>query len=141
MAYLVLAALSLSLLAVPWRPTVDDVSVADDCHDSEDAAPEQAPIIVPVPTANRRVTAKTTGYTWTGSRTATGTVPSWGTVAVDPSVIRYGTRLHIDGFGPTVFVAEDTGHISGWWVDIYFPTRAQALQHGVQYREIEILGG
>jgi len=40
-----------------------------------------------------------TAYTHTGYRTATGTWPSRGTIAVDPEVIPLGTRLYVDGYG------------------------------------------
>ena len=40
-------------------------------------------------------------------RTATGTTPRFGTVAVDPRVIPLGSRLLIQGFEGVVFVAED----------------------------------
>ena len=40
--------------------------------------------------------------------TATGTKPKWGTIAVDPRVIPYGTKVYIPQFNMT-FVAEDCG--------------------------------
>ena len=39
--------------------------------------------------------------------TSTGTTPKWGTIAVDPSVIPYGTKVYIPEFDK-VFIAE--GH-------------------------------
>lgn len=41
----------------------------------------------------------------TPCRTATGTVPRWGVVAVNPDVIPLGSRVMIEGLGE--FVAED----------------------------------
>jgi len=68
-----------------------------------------------------------TGYTWTGSRTRTGTVPHWGTVAVDPQVIPLGSTVYIQGLG--VFKAEDTGgYIVGRRVDVFVSTAAEAYQ-------------
>jgi 3D (Asp-Asp-Asp) domain-containing protein len=68
-----------------------------------------------------------TGYTWTGSRTRTGTVPHWGTVAVDPNVIPLGSTVYVQGLG--VFKAEDTGgYIVGDRVDVFVGTAAEAYQ-------------
>ncbi|MGH2347529.1 MAG: 3D domain-containing protein [Chloroflexota bacterium] len=68
-----------------------------------------------------------TGYTWTGSRTRTGTYPHWGTVAVDPGIIPLGSTVYIQGLG--VFKAEDTGGaIYGRRVDVFVTSAAQAYQ-------------
>ena len=67
--------------------------------------------------------------------TATGTVATEGrTIAVDPSIIPYGTEIVIDGH---TYTAEDCGGaIDGKTVDIFFNTHEEALQFGVQ--EVEI---
>jgi len=68
-----------------------------------------------------------TGYTWTGGRTATGTYPHWGTVAVDPNVIPLGSTVYIQGLG--VFHAEDTGGaVVGNHIDVYVDSVAEAYQ-------------
>jgi 3D (Asp-Asp-Asp) domain-containing protein len=68
-----------------------------------------------------------TGYTWTGGRTATGTYPHWGTVAVDPNLIPLGSTVYIQGLG--VFRAEDTGGaVIGPHVDVYVDSAAAAYQ-------------
>ena len=73
-------------------------------------------------------------------RTATGTTPHWGTVAVDPAVIPLGSRLLIEGFEGTVFVAEDTGGaIRGNIVDVWFDDGAAAGRFGTQTRTVTIL--
>ena len=63
--------------------------------------------------------------------TATGTQATAGrTIAVDPSVIPYGTKVVING---NTYIAEDCGGaIKGNKVDIYFDTHAEALQFGRQ---------
>ena len=61
--------------------------------------------------------------------TATMTVAKQGrTIAVDPTVIPYGTELEIDG---VVYVAEDCGRaIKGNRIDIYFDNHAEAQEFG-----------
>ncbi len=74
-------------------------------------------------------------------RTSTGTTPRWGTVAVDPGVIPLGSRLLIEGFEGTVFVAEDTGSaVHGNVVDVWFDDPAAARGFGTQTRAVTILG-
>jgi 3D (Asp-Asp-Asp) domain-containing protein len=77
--------------------------------------------------------------------TATGTTVHMGTIAVDPSVIPYGTRMFIvskDGryiYG--VSTAEDCGKsIKNKKVDLYFPTYDQCIQFGVRDVYIYFLG-
>lgn len=70
-----------------------------------------------------------------GNATATGAVPTVGrTIAVDPSVIPYGSEVIINGH---TYVAEDCGGaIKGNKIDILFETHKEALQFGVQYAEV-----
>jgi 3D (Asp-Asp-Asp) domain-containing protein/peptidoglycan hydrolase CwlO-like protein len=80
------------------------------------------------PTAGRTLTVLSTGYSLPGT-TATGLPVAHGIVAVDPTVIPLGTRLTIPGYGEGV--AADTGSgIAGFRIDLWFPTRAQALAWG-----------
>ena len=73
------------------------------------------------------------------AHTATGTVPTQGrTIAVDPSVIPYGSTVVIDGVG--TFIAEDTGGaIKSHRIDIYFETHEAAIAFGRQKRKVIIL--
>lgn len=81
---------------------------------------------VNMPGGNAR-TFYITGYTATGSLTATGTVPHWGTVAVDSSVIPLGSTVYIQGLG--TFHAEDTGGaVVGDHVDVFVDSAAEAYQ-------------
>lgn len=78
-------------------------------------------------TEKRRMLA--TAYTHTGNRTATGTVPKVGVVAVDPNVIPLGTRLYIDGYG--FARAEDTGGaIKGDKIDLFLDTVEETKRFG-----------
>ena len=68
--------------------------------------------------------------------TASGTVATQGrTVAVDPSIIPYGTVLIINGHE---YIAEDSGGkwIQGKEIDIFFDSHQEALEFGVQYAEV-----
>jgi 3D (Asp-Asp-Asp) domain-containing protein len=78
--------------------------------------------------AGRTITVVASGYSLPG-HTATGLPVGWGVVAVDPSVIPLGTRMTVPGYGQGV--AADIGSaIQGASIDLWFPTREQALAWG-----------
>jgi 3D (Asp-Asp-Asp) domain-containing protein len=93
------------------------------------------------PGSGRAVPMRVTAYhLGNHSRTATGTTPRWGTVAVDPQVIPLGSRLLIEGFEGTTFIAEDTGSaVRGHIVDVWFEDLAAARRYGTQSRTVTIL--
>lgn len=70
-----------------------------------------------------------------GKQTSTGTTATAGrTIAVDPSVIPYGTEVVINGIS---YIAEDTGGaIKGNKIDIFFDSHEEAESQGVQYAEV-----
>lgn len=72
-----------------------------------------------------------------GNGTSTGTVATAGrTIAVDPSVIPYGSEVIINGH---TYVAEDCGGaIKGNRIDIFFNTHEEAEQFGRQKVSVEI---
>ena len=77
--------------------------------------------------------------------TATLTPVRWGVVAVDPSVIPYGTRMFIvDQYGSFVYglaTAEDCGGaIVGKELDLYMPTLAEAYDYGRRPVTVYFLG-
>lgn len=78
----------------------------------------------------RTLTVTATGYSLTG-RTATGVSVGYGIVAVDPGVIPLGTRMTIPGYGEGV-AADTGGAIVGAHIDVWFPTRAEALAWGTR---------
>jgi 3D (Asp-Asp-Asp) domain-containing protein len=87
-------------------------------------APEPADPLRP----GQTLTVAATAYAMSGS-TATGLRAGWGVVAVDPGLIPLGTRMTIPGYGEGV--AADIGHaVRGAAIDLWFPTRAQALAWG-----------
>lgn len=71
-------------------------------------------------------------------RTASGTRPDWGTVAVSRSQFRFGTRFYIPGYGRGV--ALDTGGAIGWGhIDLWFPTCSQAYAWGARRVAVSVL--
>ncbi len=90
---------------------------------------------------------KTTGYCpcracsegW-GRHTCTGAVATAGhTIAVDPRVIPYGSKVMING---VVYTAEDRGGaVKGNHIDIFFNTHAETRQHGMQNAEVFLVQG
>ena len=75
-----------------------------------------------------------------GRRTCTGSIAkSSHTIAVDPRVIPYGSKVMIGG---VVYTAEDRGGgVKGNHVDIFFDTHAQTRQHGKQTQEVFLVLG
>ena len=100
-------------------------------------------------TYTRTDTVEATAYTHTDSGcdkvTATGTTVRWGTVAVDPSRIPYGTRMFIianDGsYVYGIATAEDCGgDIKGDRMDLYMPTYTQCREFGRRRCTLYFLG-
>lgn len=71
--------------------------------------------------------------------TATGTTATEGrTIAVDPTIIPYGTRVIINGHE---YVAEDCGGgIKGDRIDVFFASHEDALLFGVGEAEVFVCG-
>lgn len=126
-------------------------------HQPEKVAPTDTPTDTPTktPTKARKKTvdkprAKTETFKVTaycpceecscgyGRQTATGhTATSGHTIAVDPTVIKYGTHVKING---VEYVAEDCGSaVKGNTIDIFFDTHEETEQFGVQYLKVEVM--
>mgnify|MGYP004515509465 CR=1 FL=1 len=77
--------------------------------------------------------------------TATGTLATEGrTVAVDPSVIPYGTEIRIiypDGEQCTYISEDRGGAIKGNRIDVFMETHEKALKAGIKTAEVFICGG
>ncbi len=86
-------------------------------------------------------------YAPAGSGTASGRIAQVGYVAVDPSVIPYGTKMWIVGHGDSGFVygyalAADTGGalLSGKnFVDLYYDTYYECVLNGLRRVDVYIL--
>lgn len=73
-----------------------------------------------------------------GNKTSTGKIAKSGrTVAVDKSIIPYGSQIIING---KTYIAEDCGGaIKGNRIDIYFDTHQEALNFGKQKIDIYVV--
>lgn len=64
-------------------------------------------------------------------------VPEY-SVAVDPSVIEYGTKIY---FGEKEYIAHDCGGaIKGNRIDVYFSDHQKALEFGRQRKDVFVIG-
>lgn len=100
---------------------------------------------------NKKINMKSTAYTagpqCTGKKpgeigygvTASGMKARRGVVAVDTSVIPFGTKLYIEGYGHAI--AGDTGSaIKGHKIDLFMDSYNEAIQHGVRNVDVYVLG-
>lgn len=100
----------------------------------------------PVP-YSRVVKARATAYSPTGGRTTAYTASGrkavrdpegYSTIAVDPSIFPYGTKLFIQGYG--FAIAADCGSaIKGDTIDVFFNTKQEALKWAVKYVNMYVL--
>ena len=85
-----------------------------------------------------KMTVSATAYSG-DSLTSTLIKPYWGVIAVDPSVIPYGSVVYIKEFDK-YFVAEDCGGgIQGKRIDIFMNSQRECRQWGVRKITIEIV--
>ena len=95
------------------------------------ASASARPSLPAAPVAGGKViSVLATGYSLPGT-TATGVPVGWGVIAVDPSVIPLGTSMTIPGYGEGV-AADTGGAVAGAHIDLWFPTRAEALAWGTR---------
>ena len=88
--------------------------------------------------ARTKMTVSATAYSGDGI-TSTMIKPYWGVIAVDPSVIPYGSLVYIPYFDK-YFVAEDCGGgIIGKRIDIFMNSEAECRKWGVRKINIEII--
>ena len=80
----------------------------------------------------------TTGYSSSGSATASGIMPTAGhTVSADWSVLPAGSRIRFGG-SSVIYTVEDNG-VYGNTIDVFYASYEEAASHGVQYREVYLL--
>ena len=69
--------------------------------------------------------------------TASGKVAAKGTIAADPSVYPFGTKMEIPGYG-TGIVQDIGGSIKGAHIDLWFPTHEDAIAWGSQKLKVKV---
>ena len=69
--------------------------------------------------------------------TASGTVAAKGTIAADPAVYPFGTKIEIPGYGSGT-VQDIGGSIKGAHIDIWFPSHAEALAWGARKLKVKV---
>ncbi|SFQ21049.1 G5 and 3D domain-containing protein [Salibacterium halotolerans] len=93
-------------------------------------------------TLSMEATAYTADCSGCSGITATGVNlnanPNRKVVAVDPSVIPLGTRVHVEGYGEAV-AADTGGAINGNRIDVHMPTNQQAMSFGRRNVQVTIL--
>lgn len=75
-----------------------------------------------------------------GSVTRSGIPVDHGVVAVDPDVIPIGSVVYIPGYGYAV-AADTGGMIRGRRVDVYLPSRGEAVAWGVKRLKVTVYAG
>ncbi|MFD1706649.1 LysM peptidoglycan-binding domain-containing protein [Siminovitchia sediminis] len=64
--------------------------------------------------------------------------PGQKVIAVDPSVIPLGSKVHVEGYG-TAIAGDTGGAIKGNKIDVFVPSKSDALQFGVKKVKITVL--
>jgi len=79
------------------------------------------------------------GKTYTASgRLAVRNPEGYSTIAVDPKVLPYGTKVFVEGYG--FAIAADCGSgIQGNEIDVFFDYRSEALKWAVKYVNVYVL--
>lgn len=100
----------------------------------------------PEPEKFQRIRAVITGYSSTLDQTdsdpfitAAGTIVRDGVVATN--ILSFGTKIKLpELYGDKIFVVEDRMHWSkGYHIDVWFPTREEALQFGTKITDALII--
>ncbi len=69
--------------------------------------------------------------------TASGAVAAKGTIAADPTVYPFGTRIWIPGYGLGI-VQDIGGSIKGAHIDIWFPSHKEASSWGARKLKVKV---
>jgi 3D (Asp-Asp-Asp) domain-containing protein len=87
----------------------------------------------------RAIEMRASAYSYSaGSITSTGQKVRVGGIAVDPSVISYGSRVYVEGYGYATAI-DCGGAIKGNRIDVFFETDKECRKWGVKKVKIYIL--
>ena len=70
--------------------------------------------------------------------TASGKIAAKGTIAADPSVFPFGTKMTIPGYGPGI-VQDVGGSVKGAHIDIWFPSHKKAMAWGTRKIKVKVM--
>jgi 3D (Asp-Asp-Asp) domain-containing protein len=88
-------------------------------------------------TKTHALVVEASAYCMRHSLTSRGTGVAYGTIAVDPKIIPYYSKIYVPGYGWGR--ALDTGgRIKGNKIDIWFPTYRECRQWGRRYVKIKV---
>ncbi len=117
---------------------------------TQDPAPEQAQEAVEKETSassgGKEMTVTATAYTAScngcSGVTATGIDlrknPGQKVIAVDPSIIPLGSKVEVEGYG-TAIAGDTGGAIKGHKIDLFIPSKSEAMDFGVKQVKIKVL--
>ena len=109
---------------------------------AQKSEPESSPSSSGGKTLYMASTAYTANCSGCSGRTATGinlkANPNVKVIAVDPSVIPLGTKVHVEGYGYAI-AADTGGSIKGHKIDVFFPSKSQAYSWGTRNVRVKIL--
>lgn len=87
-------------------------------------------------TKPRTIRVKAYAYSG-GGTTASGKKAAKGVIAVDPKVVKLGTKVYVPGYGYAI-AADTGGMIKGNIIDVYMNTNSQCIKWGVRYITIKV---
>ncbi|NWQ41726.1 LysM peptidoglycan-binding domain-containing protein [Bacillus sp. EB106-08-02-XG196] len=136
---------TISLSDKPVQPAVE--TPAESAPVVEAPAPaESAPTVEAAAPSSKEIIVEATAYTAScegcSGITATGidliANPNQKVISVDPSVIPLGSKVYVEGYGEAI--AGDTGGaIKGNKIDIFIPSKQEAINFGRQQVKVTIL--
>jgi 3D (Asp-Asp-Asp) domain-containing protein len=122
-----------------------NLSISDAAAPAEDKAEPIAPVADAIPpgAVEPQVIVKTffaTAYCLKG-QTASGIPVRRGMIAADPRILPLGSvvRLQAGNYSGIYTVLDTGGAIRGQRIDIYLPTRAEAMRFGARRVKVEVL--